>query len=245
MDNLSLNTHQRIKQAKLSQTRNGGNFGRARTMKGFWTILLLLTLQFPTFATRQMHDILIYKGQRYRLHTDLLKSYFEKYPKRHPESEIISSGLWNGYHAIFEVNDNVITVKEIRILARKKIRIRGAVKWRTVTKEVFPNKEDRRITNITGILKLFHGDIIKYAFDDNAIYTKYLLLEVENDMIKKYRKYVRSELHEFTKRQFTLFQETPEYQKLLEKYRQDGFDEDYAIDNIEFNILRYTTKFLD
>ena len=76
-------------------------------MKSLFSILLSLALTSPSLlATAQYPDILIHKGKEHSLFNNPMEAYFEKHPKKKPESGVRSSALWRGYVATFEFKDN-------------------------------------------------------------------------------------------------------------------------------------------
>ena len=82
----------------------------------FKLLLTLLALLATTTAsgTAQAPDKLVLDGETYSLNTNPLESYFGKHPERHPrEAEdgdqvVLSTGLWRGYIATFEVIGNTL-----------------------------------------------------------------------------------------------------------------------------------------
>ena len=71
----------------------------------FLAFVLLSILSKDALATEQYSDILIYKGEEYILPVYYLEKYFEKYPDKKPNG-IISTALWRGYVAVFEIKEN-------------------------------------------------------------------------------------------------------------------------------------------
>ena len=84
-------------------------------MKTVFTIILTLFFWLNVFATAQESDQLIYNGKMYSLSSNPLESYFEKYPDKRPRPEVMTSSLWRGYVATFEIRDSMLYVKDISV----------------------------------------------------------------------------------------------------------------------------------
>src|SRR5690554_7604266 len=75
------------------------------------TLLLILTictigiLKADTALTAQYPDKIKFKGKEYNLNSNPLEPYFEKYPDKRPKGGIMSTALWRGYVAHFEIID--------------------------------------------------------------------------------------------------------------------------------------------
>ncbi|MCL2800978.1 MAG: hypothetical protein FWD28_04390 [Treponema sp.] len=68
------------------------------------------------FATVQRPDNIIYNGTEYYIDNYLMEEYFEKYPWKRPVGEWMSTGLWRGYVATYEIIDNELWLVDIKIL---------------------------------------------------------------------------------------------------------------------------------
>ena len=85
------------------------------TMRFFITTALIIFFYLTTYATAQYPDKIIFNGKEYSLHSNPLETYFEKNPDKRPKGGVISTALWRGYVATFEVRGSQLFVKDIQI----------------------------------------------------------------------------------------------------------------------------------
>jgi len=136
--------------------------------------------------TAQAADKIFYKGKEYRLHTNPMQSYFEKYPEKFPKTNIICSSLWRGYVATFEINDNQLYLKDIEIMDDTiNVHEHYQDRWKNVVNEIFPNQEFIKADWFTGSLKLASGELLRYVhLGYESTYEHYTFLEIENGDVK-------------------------------------------------------------
>ena len=218
------------------------------------TLLLILTicaiglLKAETTLTAQYPDKIIFNGKEYNLNSNPLESYFEKYPDKRPQGGIMSTALWRGYVAHFEIIDEQLFVIDIKIeVPDKDSKESYPYKWVSAFKQVFPDGEKVKIDWYTGILILPHGKMVEYVHMGYAsTYSKYWLLEIENGDFNEARKYKNKEFVLFKKRQFEEFQKTAEYKKLYTELKKndENVDEKFIKTFIADFVINYTSKFL-
>jgi hypothetical protein len=181
-----------------------------KDMKTFLPLILTLFLGLNVFATAQYPDKIIYNGKEYSLHSNPLEVYFEKYPHKRPQDGIMSSALWRGYVATFEVKDNQLFLKDIEIEYRDTSSKESyPYKWRSVMKEVFPDQKDVKIDWLTGLLVIPHGKLVNYVhMGYGSTYKNYILLEVDKGDLKKEKQFKYKEYEKFKERQFQKFKKT-------------------------------------
>lgn len=92
-------------------------------------------------ATVQKPDVLLYDGVHYMLDDFFLEEYFEMCPEMKPEVEGVGSNLWRGYYAEFEMIYNKIYLKDLFVPKYKNKGYGVYVKWESVFKRVFPNRD--------------------------------------------------------------------------------------------------------
>jgi hypothetical protein len=215
-------------------------------------IFLITSFFFLTtgtcFSTTQYPDIIIFQGKKYELHSNPLERFFEKNPEKKPMVEVVSTALWRGYVATFEVRgDGVLYVKDVEIRTRLKNTDESQnLTWKSVINEVFENENDRKIDWFSGILVLPYGEMKNYVHMGYAsTYSNYHLLEVYEGKLTQHRSLDEKAYLRFKNKQFKAFQKTKEYRELVEELKQEfdaddkyieGFLRDYVID--------YTSKFL-
>jgi len=139
--------------------------------------LILATLFHSTISgTEQTRDRIIYNGKEFELLRNFpMENYFEKYPDKRPQG-IISSNLWRGYVATFEVKNNQLYLKNIEIQTRDSV-VESKMNWESIFNELFPNQEQVKVDWVTEWLVLPHGKRTKQRYGS---YEHYILLEMNN-----------------------------------------------------------------
>ena len=206
-------------------------------------LILLFCFNFAAFGTAQAPDKLIYNGKKYKLHSNPLEVYFEKFPDKRPKPEIQSTGLWRGYIATFEVKDGQLYLKDIEIRVEKKNDEEGR---KSVLNEVFPNQELIKIDWLTGLLVLPEGKIVNYVHMGYAsTYEHYVLLEFENGNLKKEKQFGYKEYAKFKDKQFQEFKKTDEYRKLKDDMKEkDDRSDEFIEDFLRIFVIEYSSKIL-
>jgi len=222
-------------------------------MKAFNTLILFVFVNLAVFGTTQTPDILIYKGKEYRLLNYLMETYFAKYPDKRPECEIISTGLYRGYIATFEIKDNQLFLKEIVIMDDKKDERGKTVSgWKSVLNEIFPNQEYIKVDWITGLLEVVSGEMDDWIkIWSTSDFDYYIVLEVDEGNLNKEKWFERKEYEIFKENQFQAFKETDEYRRLKIELTEERKNI-YSSLNLSFNadwylrlhIIRYSPKIL-
>jgi len=208
-------------------------------------VVLIFLCELTVFGTPQRPEIIIYKGQKYQLFHNLpMADYFKKYPDKHPRKDFfVATDLWRGYVATYEIKENQLYIKDIMILVPDS---KGAPVEKSAMNEVFPNQKLVKINWVTGLFVLPVGKIFAYDYNNsgNPIYENYIILEMENGILKREKEFSNEEYEVFNKEQFEAFKETEEYEKLKVKLkRKNTTDED--IDSlIQYRIIEYSTKIL-
>ncbi len=217
-------------------------------MKRLIIIALVVFIGIPkAFATAQIPDVIIYEGKEYKLHSNPLESYFEKFPDKRPLNGIRPTSLWRGYVAIFEIKDSVMILKDIEIMVSvKDEKEEDGYGWESVRKESFSGQEDLRIDWFTGILVLPHGEMKNYVhMGYGSAYSNYILLEMESGKLKAEKKLDYEQYEEFKQKQFEAFKKTEEYKKLVTDLEKEGNSEEFIDSFLKSYIISYTSKFLD
>lgn len=211
-------------------------------MKALKTILLLSALFFfplSVFSTAQKPDKIIYQGKVYSLHTNPLEFFFKIYPEKRPQNGSISTNLWRGYVATFEIIDSVLYLKDIEI----ETYVKKKRTWKSVLKEVFPDSDRVKIDWIEGLLVIPYGKLKNYVHMGYASeYSNYILLEIDKGHLKKEMEFDSEQYSKFRKKQFEAFRKSSEYEEKKRLLREqnsrmtdefiDSFLQDFVIDYI-------------
>lgn len=215
-------------------------------MKAFLTIIFTFCIGLTVFATAQYPDKIIYNGEDYSLHSNPLETFFEKYPDKRPKGGIMSTALWRGYVATFEVKDNQLYLKDIEIQYYDTILNESySYKWRSFIKEVFPDIEAVKIDWLTGLLVIPHGNLVNYVhMGYGSTYKYYILLEIDKGDLKKEKRFKYKEYEKFKERQFHVFKQTEEYKKLKADLQRDGNSDEFIDSFLRSFVTQYTSKIL-
>lgn len=209
------------------------------------SVILLCSINL--FATAQVADKIIYNGKEYMLHSNPMEEYFEKNPDKKPKSEIMSTGLWRGYIATFEISDNSLYLKDIQILVNKETKDKSfETGWKSVLSQVVPDNKKLKIDWFSGILVLPSGKVVNYVhMGYGSTYENYILLEMDKGDFKRSKEFDYKEYEKFKEKQFAAFKKTDEYKKLIEDMKKDGdYDEKFADSFLRSFITNYTSKIL-
>ncbi|CAM1363284.1 conserved protein of unknown function [Tenacibaculum soleae] len=219
--------------------------------KAFLLILTICTIglsKAENKITAQYPDKITFKGIEYNLNSNPMELYFEKFPDKRPKGGMMSTALWRGYIAYFEIIDKQLFLTDIKIeVSDKDSNDEFDTVWISAFKQVFPKRKKVKIDWYTGILILPHGKMVEYVHMGYAsTYSKYWLLEIDKGNFNEARKYKNKEFVKFKKRQFEKFEKTEEYKKLYAELKEnDEYNDDEFIKSfISDFVINYTTKFL-
>ncbi|WP_405397844.1 hypothetical protein [Maribacter sp. Asnod2-G09] len=205
----------------------------------------LISLNFAKtedLVSAQYPDKLMYEGNVYDLHTNPLERYFEKHQDKKPEQ--VSSALWRGYVAYFEIIENQLLVTDITTPVYEE---NGETKWVSIYTNIFPNNEKVIIDWYSGILTLPYGEIVNYVNQGYAsTYSNYNLLEIKNGCFTEARNLNHNQFIMFKKNQFLAFEKTETYKELFNRLKNNSTQKDPVATKsyISDFILEYTSQFL-
>ncbi|MBN2695586.1 hypothetical protein JXR93_13070 [bacterium] len=208
--------------------------------------IFFITLSFNIFATAQYPDNLIYNGENYSLHTNPLEGYFKEHPEKKPKGEVVSTALWRGYIATFEIDNNELILKDIVVeISDKSSNKSFNVIRKTVKNDVFSDNKRVLVDWFSGLLVIPYGKMVEYVHMGYASsYENYIILEIDKGVLKKEKKFNIKEFEVFKERQFIEFKKTDEYKKLKEDFKKKGSSDEFIDSFLKINIIIYTTKIL-
>ncbi|MES2826249.1 MAG: hypothetical protein V4732_21830 [Pseudomonadota bacterium] len=167
-------------------------------------ILVLLFCINSLLASEQIPDLLLYDGKELTLDIYPLESYFEKYPEKKSNHNIMSTALRRGYIATFEFKDNFLTLNKLIIPDwSQKERIE-----RSVIDTVFPDVKDRQLRWYNGLLVIPIGEK-NISFADES----YFLFHIVEGKLMAIKKYNLNEYKKFKRRMFERYTKTEDYKK--------------------------------
>ncbi|HUF04340.1 MAG TPA: hypothetical protein VMM38_09210 [Aridibacter sp.] len=213
-----------------------------------FAVIFLLACSMCAFATAQIPDKLIYKGETHFLHSNPLEVYFDKFPEKRPKGGVMSSALWRGYVATFELKDGELILNDVEIqYSAKNESGSHAFAWKSVLEDVVPKGEVLKIDWFTGILVVPRGKVVNYVHMGYAsTYETYTLIEIEKGMFRKSRDFDHKAYDAFKARQFEAFKKTEDYKKLVADIKKDDPDAtDEFIDSfLRIYVVSYSSKIL-
>ena len=208
--------------------------------------VILLAFSLTVLATAQYPDKIFYEGKEYMLHSNPMEAYFQKFPDKKPSGGIISSALWRGYVATFEITDGVLRLKDIEIRVDKSGSKSFDPEWKSVIETIVPKGEVLKIDWFTGLLVLPHGEVVNYVhMGYGSTYEKYVLLEITKGILGRSKRFDYKEYEKFKDRQFAEFKKTDEYKKLVDDMKKDrNYDDKFIDDFLRSFVTSYTSKIL-
>jgi hypothetical protein len=212
-------------------------------MRELLYIFIVVLISFYNIsATAQYPDLIILNGDTLSLYSNPLEKYFDLYPEKRPENEIVSTALWRGYVATFEIKNDLFLLKDIQIEVEK-----GHLKfeWKSVLQEVFPGMEEIIVDWFTGLLVIPKGELVNYVHMGYASeYDSYTLFQIKEGILEKEKNFTHEEYVRFKKRQFEEFKKTDEYKKLYDEMLEDQEDPVEIEHFLYIFVIDYSTKFL-
>ena len=209
------------------------------------TVLLALLVVTAAFGTAQAPDRLLLDGKFYRLNTNPLDSYFEDHPDLHPREAddgdrvVLSTALWRGYIATFEVVGNVLRIQDFEVSRWIEDENEELLFEDELVSEIerfFPTSESRLMDWYTGIMVLPTGELKQYVHLSYAsVFESYVLLRVEDGKVTDSAKLTGEEFVRFKRKQFAVFRESDEYLRVLDELRDDG-DDEYFLESFVFDL---------
>lgn len=198
------------------------------------------------FGTAQDPDKIWYEGKLYSMQTNPMEPYFAKNPGKLPRSGIVSSGLWRGYIATFEIANGGLFLRDIAIMAENPEKQHDYI-MKSVIGEVVPAGQRLKIDWYNGLLVLPHGKLVNYVhMGYGSTFENYLLLEIAAGDLKRSKSFDHKQYEAFKDRQFAEFKKTDDYKKLVKDLIKDGGNSDQkgADSFIRTYVTNYTAKIL-
>ena len=210
--------------------------------KCIFCLLFLFIISVSTYATAQYPDKIIYNGIEYDLFVNPLEAYLSVNPDKRPRSNLVSTALWRGYVATFEIVNNELYLKDIKIVISTGDTL--ITEWVSVLLEFLDGQPNLKIDWFSGLLVMPYGRLINYVhMGYGSTYENYILLEIENGNFIRENRMHYLEYVQYRERQYQAFKETQEYLNLLREIGKEISDDlDYFIKIYESD---YTTIILE
>lgn len=207
-------------------------------------VILLSVFSFAkVFATAQYPDRIVFNNKEYSLLTNPLEKYFEKNEDKRPKGGVMSTALWRGYVATFEIIENQLYVKDIKIQIWNEKS--DDTEWKSVINEVFPKTEDRKIDWFNGLLTLPYGELINYVhMGYGSTYENYIIIEIEKGKYIKSKDLNFKEYENLKEKQFEAYKKSNEYLERKKELKKDGWKQKDIDGFLRSFVTEYTEKLL-
>jgi len=215
-------------------------------MKFIITTLLCVFICLTTHATAQYPDKIIFNGKEYSLHSNPLESYFEKNPDKRPKGGVMSTALWRGYVATFEVRDSQLYIKDIQIEYWDTTTSKAHdKKWKSVMTEIFGEQKNVKVDWLTGLLVLPYGELVNYVhMGYGSTFERYFLLEINKGDYVKSKHFDYKDYENFKNKQFEAYKKTVEYEKTKAKLKNEGSTDEFIDKFLRSFVTEYTSKIM-
>ncbi|WP_417444005.1 hypothetical protein [Joostella sp.] len=158
-------------------------------------VIVILFLSQNSFASPQMPDYIIYKGDTIPIYNLILEKYFQKIEKSDKGSlfglkfrDGASFNCWRGYQAIYEIENNSLYLKNIIDCGEKKID-KSASENRM--NEIFGNKVINGKVYIdwfSGDFTIPNGELLRWDGVFHKTFEKGILIKVNNGKVSEISK---------------------------------------------------------
>ena len=173
-------------------------------------------------ATAQSGDVLIVGGQEHSIQTNPLEDLFETKPSLRPKSEVISTSLWRGYIATWQLSDGKLCLIDVEIKRRKPDVEKFEAELHSVMFEMFPQQSCVLADWYTGYVIVPHGDLVEYVHTGYAsTFEQYTVYTMVRGTQTKERRMNRKQFRRFRKSQFRAYKKTDKYAFEFSKFKDD------------------------
>ena len=187
--------------------------------------VLVLLLAPPIFATGQRGDILVLNGKQYWIFTNPLRPFLDENPDKLPKSNVISTSLWRGYVATWEIKENQLFLIDVGILKG------SSDDLQSVMEQMFAGSKEVLAKWFSGYIIVPDGKLVNYVHMGYAsTYEKYIMLRIENGVLKRDATADTATFAKFRDAQFAAYKKTDTYRgafaKLVteERGKSDGWN---------------------
>lgn len=242
-------------------------------MRKYIAIALLSLLASPLYATMQVPDVLIFKGQRWNLRTYVIEQVLSKRKPsvawgengRHKDIRIVdakgdtvivgdvNTAYHRGYLGVYEIGEDKRLYLNDMLFTDQYgdpphfiDRGPSADPW-SIMHYYFPGQGRMALGWYSGLLLVPYGTWDRYYNEPRA--SNYMILEITDGVLTGERDLTWNEFEDFKKRQFEAFKNTDEYNRIFEDwvrrlYRDQSVDRKNIDETIEWLIIDYSKKIL-
>ncbi len=191
----------------------------------FCLVLAIAGCSILLFATAQQGDKLLIDGKEYAIFTNPLEPYLQENPEKLPKSDVVSTGLWRGYVATWEVRNQNLLLVDVEILqsVKKPGESEFSTELKSVMAQMFPGEKEVPARWFSGNMIVPDGKPVRYVHMGYAsTYEKYILMRFEKGAVTRQWKTDAEGFIRFRNAQFEAYKKTAEYQKALAEATKEG-----------------------
>lgn len=181
-------------------------------MKKIVCVLVMMMWSVGSWATEQIPDVLVYKGEEYNVVISPVNDHFfitklfEKYPDKKLNYSLGSTALWRIYVSTFEIENDTLYLTDVAV--------DEGIKFKSVFREMFPDDEKVKADWITGIVHAGRHETSVFEYKDNCLF------EIEKGNVTDVKILRRSDLKKLEKQQIKLFVESEYYDDWVQEQVQ-------------------------
>ena len=177
--------------------------------------LIAMFAAVPLWATAQAPDLIKVDGSTYDLLTNPLTPFLVEHAGCLPETDIISTGNYRGYIAMWAIRGGKLFVEDVTVPASDRDL--------PAMRALFGDEAPRAATWFSGHLIIATGELVEYVhLGYGSTYGSYIVATVIEGQVRERRTLSRAEFEAFRRAQFEAFRKTPEYRAEVEAVNGKG-----------------------
>lgn len=196
----------------------------------FLIVVLSSAYSLAARATTQSPDLFSKDGKEYQIMTYPLERFFDKHPEKRPKVQNPSTDLWRGYIASFEIKDNKLFVKDIKIktcFSKEK-----GFTFKSVMSDIFPSEQTRWANWYSGYLIVPKLKPFPYIHEGYPNWN--LVFTIENGVVLEETRMTDSQFEAFQRELFERYKKTRAYMTTLQEVlAEQSQEEELSNEQIE------------
>lgn len=221
-----------------------------RNKKMKYILFFFFLMSFQAFATEQIPDKLIFKGEKYYW-TGLSPAFmiFRDKGFEAPPETVSSTGLYRKFIMTYVIENDTLYLSDVEILAKSnkvdsipisagKYATYPRTEIKSVFHNYFPGEKMIPMNIYNQILIIPYGEHFSYVTNgwSSIASTNYLIFEIENGRVNKQIDLTFEELTAYKKRQFKKFRRSTMYKQVKKDLKNDLED----FNSFRPNAAKYT-----
>ncbi len=205
------------------------------------SLIMLGAFAVLLYGTGQRGDRLTMGGKIYSIQTNPLERYFADHPESRPRPRIISTGLWRGYVAAWEIRGGRLVLSDVRI--ETSLEGTGWDSLTSVLGDIFPGQGSVMADWFNGCIIVPTGKLAKYVHMGYASeYKSYLVIWFERGTVTKEWRGGGRAFKRFRNDQFQLFKKTDTYRQAWTEERKKPENADMTDKELEEFLFEFYSE---